>query len=150
MSKSEIVRGSVIGAVARCHSPSLPKLIALCAVLQRMNGIEPFALDGRAVADVLHVSKSVVYRNIEHLIEAGILDASRTAIAANIARQSLFISLDSSAPTLHPHPPPTRPQPRSGSTIVQVPAVTGRSGWPCGGATESASLTTAGAFFTSN
>ncbi len=39
-SQCEIVPGSVISAVARCHSPSLPKLITLCAVLQRMNGIE--------------------------------------------------------------------------------------------------------------
>ena len=92
MSKREIVPGSVIGAVAQCHSPSLPKLIALCAVLQRMNGIEAFALDGRAVADVLRISKNTVYRNIATLIDHGILERSCRRQSPRTSRGRVYLS----------------------------------------------------------
>jgi hypothetical protein len=79
MSRTEIVPGSVISVVAHCQSPSLRRLIALCSVLQRMSEIDSFALDGRAVADVLHISMKTVYRNISTLIENGIIERTGEA-----------------------------------------------------------------------
>lgn len=73
-SQTEKVSGSVLTVVARCHSPSIAPLVALCAVLQRMNNIEPFALDVRAVGDVLKVGKSTAARNIKELRDHGILE----------------------------------------------------------------------------
>ena len=132
MSKSEIVPGSVIGAVSRCHSPSLPKLIALCAVLQRMNGIEAFALDGRAVADVLRISKNTVYRNIQVLIECGILerieDGNRRE---HRAAEFIYLPAFERSPR-HTHTRPTRRHGRSGrgmtNTVYTIVQRVGRIG----------------------
>lgn len=75
-SKHENV-GSVLELVNDCQSPSLPYLIALCSMLQRLHGIEAFPLDCRAVADVMKVGKSTVHRNIQRLVDRNILAVDR-------------------------------------------------------------------------